>query len=402
VDTVRDESTSVGRSFGATRAETEDPLRLAIDAAEIGTWSWHIPSGRLEWTPRTYELFGYQPGTIVASYEFFLKQVHASDRPAVVDWIQQAIRERGRTAFEFRIDRPDGSVRWVRSTGRALPDEQGHIVRMLGVIEDVTDEQQRHAPEAPPPVAPHVAGAQGGASFSARQVAHILGVAQVTVKRLAASGDIRSLRSSRKNSQRFAPRDVIDYLRRGSNGPMQFEAAVEARDVGGCVVDLLEQLLAGTPLEALLDERVGPAARTAPAPFVAELLSRLPFLVPEPSRNAFPALLVEVGIPEDLESEIIACLLRACGHEVLRPAVAPDANELGELAERVRSRFVIVAIGEGPPALQQRGLVAAAAIAHARSGATTVCLHAGDGLRVPRGVLRFRSIRELAAILRRS
>ncbi len=87
---------------------------------------------------------------------------------------------------------------------------------------------------------------------------------------------------------------------------------------------------------------------------------------------------------------------------MLRPAVAPDANELGELAERVRARFVVVAIGEGPEIAQQRGLAAAAAIARARSSDTLVCVHGDDNLRVPRGVLRVRTMRELAAILRRS
>jgi PAS domain S-box-containing protein len=393
---VRDDASSA--DYFAGQGEAEDPVRLAIDAAEIGAWNWHIPSGHVEWTPWTYQLFGQHPGVVV-SKEYFLERVHAEDRGAVVEWLSRALKEGGRTAFEFRIDRPDGSVRWVRSTGRVLADEHGHQVRMVGVVEDVTDQQERHA-VAPAAVA--VNPAPGSASFSARQVAHILGVAQVTVKRLTAAGEIRSLRSTRKNSQRFAPKDVVEYLRNGSTSAVHFDAAVKEHDVGACVVYLLERILAGTLLEALLDEHVRPAARVAPARFVADLLSRLPFIVPEPPRNAFPALLVEVGIPEDLASEIIACLLRACGHEVLRPAVAPDANELGELAERVRSRFVVVAIGEGPALAQQRGLAAAAAIAKARSGATTVCVHGDDQLRIPRGVLRFRSMRELAAILRRT
>lgn len=393
---MRDDASSA-ENF-ASQAETEDPVRLAIDAAEIGAWNWHIASGHVEWTPWTYQLFGQHPGVSV-SKDWFLERVHAEDRPAVLEWLAHALKEGGRTAFEFRIDRPDGSVRWVRSTGRALADEHGHVVRMVGVVEDVTDQQERHAVTA---AGIAVTPAPGGASFSARQVAHILGVAQVTVKRLTAAGEIRSLRSTRKNSQRFAPKDVVEYLRHGSRGRVQFDAAVEDRDVGGCVVYLLERLLAGTPLETLLDEHVRPAARVAPARFVADLLSRLPFIVPEPPRNAFPALLVEVGIPEDLGSEIIACLLRANGHEVLRPAVAPDANELGELAERVRSKFVVVAIGEGPVLAQQHGLAAAGAIARSRSGATTVCVHGDDHLRVPHGVLRFRTMRELAAILRKS
>ncbi len=381
-----------------TQVGTEDLVRLAVEAADLGTWNWHIPSGRVQWTPQTYELFGHRPGSLVVSQDLFLKQVHTADRPSVLAWISKAIRERGRTAFEFRIDRPDGSVRRVRSTGRALTDEQGHVVRMIGVIEDVTDDERRHA-SAPILAGPPDARAARDFSFSARQVAHILGVAQVTLKRLAAAGEIRSLRSTRKNSQRFTPGDVIDHLRRGLQGQIDFAAAASDRDIAACVVYLLEQVIAGTPLAALLDDRVRPAARIAPAPFMAEVLSRIPFMVPEPSRNAFPALLVEVGVPEHLESEVIACLLRASGQEVLRPAMAPDVAELADVAERVRSRLVVIVLGEGPPAQRERGIAAAGVIARARSSTTTVCLHADGQVHAPRGVTRFHSMHEFSRIL---
>ncbi len=166
--TVRDEASSAER-FSPSQAETEDPVRLAIDAAEIGAWNWHIASGHVEWTPWTYQLFGQRPGVAV-SKEWFLDCVHPEDRRGVADWLSQAVRQGGRTAFEFRIDRPDGSVRWMRSTGRALSDENGHVVRMVGVVEDVTDQQERHANVAPagiavsPPAGRRVVlGAAGGA-----------------------------------------------------------------------------------------------------------------------------------------------------------------------------------------------------------------------------------------------
>ena len=38
--------------------DSRDPLDLGVDAAEIGTWNWHIRSGRVDWTSWTYQLFG--------------------------------------------------------------------------------------------------------------------------------------------------------------------------------------------------------------------------------------------------------------------------------------------------------------------------------------------------------
>ena len=372
-----------------------DPSRAAVDAAELGAWTWHIPSGRLEWTPWTYTVFGHLPGAVATSYELFLRQVHPEDREGVLAWLHRAMEQRVRTTFEFRIDRPDGSVRRIRSTGRVMPDEQGHVVRMAGVVEDITDQAEQ--PRRVPAIAPVTLDSMAG-SLSVRQVAHILGVADATVKRIAADGGIQLLRSTRKNSRRFAPEHVIEHLRKQANEISDFVSAAEAEDMNGCLVYLMEQLLAGASLETLLDERVKRATCVAAGPFVSDLLARMPFMVPERPRSVFPALLVQVGAPVELDSELIACVLRTHGHEVLRPAGAPEARQLAELAERVRARVIVLAVGSAPVEVQAHAANAAGAIAAARSG-SLVCVHGPDRLRLTRGVTRFHTMRELASVL---
>jgi len=67
----------------------------------------------------------------------------------------------------------------------------------------------------------------------------------------------------------------------------------------------------GISIDELLDERVRPAAQANPAPFVADLLSRLPYLVPGRQRAGYPAVFVEVGEPGHPDAELIACALQA-------------------------------------------------------------------------------------------
>ena len=377
--------------------ESDDPTRLAVDAAEIGAWDWHIPSGHVQCTPWTYHLFGLKPGVVEGSYELFMQKVHAADRPAVSEWLSHALHDRARTALEYRIDRPDGSIRWLRSTGRAMMDARGNVVRMVGVVEDVTDDHERRSTTPTPPT-----GTQRvmGTSFSARQVAHILGIADATVKRLAEAGNLKWLRSTRKNSRRFAPGDVVEYLRRGSTAAIEFDSAAAAEDMGSCLVYLLEKLTEATPLDVLLDDCVRPASAVAPVPFLVDLLGRLPFMVPERQRSGLPALFAQVGSPRHPDAELIACLLQANGHEILRPAGVLEPAQLAELAERVRARLLVLVVGNGPGVVQNNGLATAAAIAAARSGATSVCVWTDDRLRVPRGLVKFRSMRELASLLR--
>jgi len=382
-------------SAPSERGTADDPVRVAFDAAEIGAWTWQIGSGRVEWTPRTYQLFGFEPGTVVPSYGFFMGRVHPSDRARVMEWLTHAIRQGGRTALEFRIERPDGSIRRLRSAGRAMPGDDREVARMAGIVEDVTDQQQRRSLIATGAVSSPVS-----ASFSARQVAHILGIAEASVKRLAEAGQLKLLRSTRKNSRRFAPGEVIEYLRRDSSEAANFEAAAAAQDMSGCLMYLMQQLLEGATVETLLDAQVKPAASACPGPFLTDLLSRLPFIVPGASRTAFPALFAQVGAPKGMDAELIVSLLQAHGHEILRPAGAVDPGQLAELAERVRARLLVLAIGSAPADVQASGMSTAATIAAGRHGSTTVCVWCDDRLRVPHGVLRFRSMQELGSALR--
>jgi hypothetical protein len=133
---------------------------------------------------------------------------------------------------------------------------------------------------------------------------------------------------------------------------------------------------------------------------LTDLLSRLPFIVPGARRTAFPALFAQVGASKGVDAELIVSLLQAHGHEILRPAGAVDPGQLAELAERVRARLLVLAIGSAPAEVQASGMSTAATIAAGRHGSTTVCVWCDDRLRVPSGVLRFRSMHELGSALR--
>ena len=392
---VRDQGYNGEAVSPSERGRADDPVRVAFDAAEIGAWTWHIGSGRVEWTPRTYQLFGFEPGAVVPSYGLFLGRVHPSDRSRVVEWLTHAIRQGGRTALEFRIERPDGSIRRLRSAGRVMQGADREVASMAGIVEDVTDQQQRR-----PLIPAGAVSAPVSASFSARQVAHILGIAEASVKRLAEAGQLKLLRSTRKNSRRFAPGEVLEYLRRASSEAASFEAAAAVQDMSGCLMYLMQQLLDGTTIETLLDEQVRPAAGAGAGPFLTDLLSRLPFIVPGAGRTAFPALFAQIGASKGVDAELIVSLLQAHGHEILRPAGAVDPGQLAELAERVRARLLVLAIGSAPADVQANGMSTATTVAAGRHGSTTVCVWCDDRLRVPRGVLRFRSMQELGSTLR--
>lgn len=381
------------------RPDGDAPFQIAVDAAEMGTWTWHIPSGRVIWTEGTYRLFGFQPGAFVTSYDSIMWRVHAGDRQMVLEEVARSLCDRARSRMEFRIYRADGRVRWLRCIGRTVrTDARGRAVVRAGLIDDITEEVlgKRTTPlrlrSASFPIA----------LFSMKQVACLLGVGVTSLKRLATGGAIGSFRTTRKDARRFTPEQVMHFLSGRAHESADFDCAVRTQDMSGCLLYLLRQLRDGKGLEELLDECVAPAYRGGAHPrFAADLISRIPFLVPEPQRTFFPALIARVGTIDAWDSELIQCVLRAHGHEVLSPVESTGPEKLTDLVEQVRARFVVLMIGRAPLAVQSRGLSSAAEIATRLPGGG-VCVRCDETLRLPRGVTRIRSMRDLGSSLRQA
>ncbi|HET8549554.1 MAG TPA: PAS domain S-box protein, partial [Bryobacteraceae bacterium] len=149
---VCDESGAPVRMLGTTRdtteqhaaAETvranEERLDLAACAGRIGTFDWEIETGRLIWTEQQEQLFGLEPASFEGTIEAWERRVHPDDLPHIMARTREAMNARAaEVPFEFRIVRPDGTVRNIEGAGRFLYAEDGRPVRMVGVNIDVTE-----------------------------------------------------------------------------------------------------------------------------------------------------------------------------------------------------------------------------------------------------------------------
>jgi PAS domain S-box-containing protein len=128
------ELTALTAEFEASRLR----WGLAIDAAGVGSFDWDLVSGRLSWDDRMLELFGHSRGSFSDDIEAFRSRLHPDD----VEWVQQALQAAidscGVFEAEYRVLLPSGETRWVSARGRALPDERGTAVRLLGAGYDTT------------------------------------------------------------------------------------------------------------------------------------------------------------------------------------------------------------------------------------------------------------------------
>ncbi|SFC44090.1 PAS domain S-box-containing protein [Marinospirillum celere] len=126
----------------ASRDEVEvarERLRRGQIFANIGTLEWDIQEGSLFWSERIAPLFGYPEGDLETSYDNFLAAVHPDDRQAVTDAVNACVEHDRPYNIEHRVVWPDGTVRWLLERGAVERDEAGKPLRMLGVVQDVTE-----------------------------------------------------------------------------------------------------------------------------------------------------------------------------------------------------------------------------------------------------------------------
>ena len=154
--TVKD--VTAARAADRRLAESEERLTLAADAAELGAYEIDLARGEVWWDARVRALHGVPDAPETAPLAAALAGVHPDDRDAVADELAAAHAPGGpeRFRFEYRLRRPDGSVRWARTHGtvRFEPADLGGdggapvAVRQVGYVQDVTADRARAEAEA--------------------------------------------------------------------------------------------------------------------------------------------------------------------------------------------------------------------------------------------------------------
>ncbi len=122
--------------------QAKQRLELTQAAAGAGSWDWDIPSGRLEWSAKMYDLFGLDMRTTASSFDIWKSVLHPDDRGAAERQIDLALETHAELANEYRIIRPDGQIRWISALGKGIYDEQGQPSRMSGICLDITERKQ--------------------------------------------------------------------------------------------------------------------------------------------------------------------------------------------------------------------------------------------------------------------
>ena len=121
----------------AALRRTADRLRLALEGARMGDWSWDAATDLMSLSDRACEIYGVPHGTH-ATREQMRQCLHPDDRQRSRDVLARAVADRAAYDIEYRVVKPDGATVWVAVRGRAQYDAAGRVTGMLGVAVDVT------------------------------------------------------------------------------------------------------------------------------------------------------------------------------------------------------------------------------------------------------------------------
>ncbi len=122
-----------------TLQERETFLRLAQEAAHVGSWEWDLTSNRFKWSDELARMHGISVAEFDGRPETLISFCHPDD----VDRLRRAMEPSNHngeiSAFECRIQRRDGVVRDLWFLGQTINGEWGHSRKVLGIAIDVTE-----------------------------------------------------------------------------------------------------------------------------------------------------------------------------------------------------------------------------------------------------------------------
>jgi PAS domain S-box-containing protein len=121
---------------------SEERLRLAQQAARMGTFDWDVKNGVLTWTTEMEALYGLRPGSFAGTRDAYFALVHPEDRENVRRLSTLAMQSGQPTQGEWRIVWPDRSIHWIAAQWRVLMNEQGEPARVIGVNSEITERKR--------------------------------------------------------------------------------------------------------------------------------------------------------------------------------------------------------------------------------------------------------------------
>ena len=128
--------------------KSEQMLERSQSSAHVGSWEvdltgdgWSRPEG-VKWSAETFRIFGYERGSLEPNEAAFVDRIHPDDRDLMRSRADRFIKRAEPYESEYRIVRPDGSVRVLHSWVDFETDAAGKPIRAIGTLQDITERKR--------------------------------------------------------------------------------------------------------------------------------------------------------------------------------------------------------------------------------------------------------------------
>jgi len=121
---------------------SEESLLEAQKLSHTGNWRHDVASGAVTVSPEIYRIHGIKPDEDPSHTEFFFSRFHPEDRKRVVNLFERAEIEKTAFQVDYRIVLPDGTIKYLHTTGHPVLSESGDLVEFVGTAMDVTAAKQ--------------------------------------------------------------------------------------------------------------------------------------------------------------------------------------------------------------------------------------------------------------------
>lgn len=119
--------------------ESDERFKLVARATNDAVWDWNLKTDALWWNEGFQALFGYKASQVEANIVSWTSRLHPEDADRVLAHRRQVIHsEDNFWSDEYRFRRADGTYAYIFDRGNVIRNDDGHPVRMLGAMVDIT------------------------------------------------------------------------------------------------------------------------------------------------------------------------------------------------------------------------------------------------------------------------
>ncbi|MEP1449269.1 MAG: response regulator [Paraglaciecola sp.] len=118
---------------------TNQRLKIAREASQIGVWELNIETNQLIWDEQMFLLYQQNPDEFTGDISHWQHSIHPEDKEAVLATLELTIQRTRKLDTTYRIITPSNQVRYIKAYGHAVCDQNGKVNKVIGVNYDLTE-----------------------------------------------------------------------------------------------------------------------------------------------------------------------------------------------------------------------------------------------------------------------